>query len=56
MDSNMQIKVNRLNELFAKIESGQQLNNSELNEQAILRDELINYFKFTLEKIKRDKK
>ena len=53
MDSNLQLKINRLNELFAKMESGIQLSNIELNEQSVLRDEIINYFKFAVTKIKK---
>ena len=51
MDSNLINKVNRLNELYYKVESGNELTNLELNERAILRDEIINYFKFSIEKI-----
>lgn len=41
----MQYKVNRLNELYSKSEMGTPLTNDELTEQAVLRDELINFFK-----------
>ena len=51
MDINMQFKINRLNELYSKSENGNQLTNQELNEQAMLRDEIINYFKFALDKM-----
>ena len=46
MDSNLINKVNRLNELYHKVETGNELTNVELNERAILRDEIINYFRF----------
>ena len=52
MDNNLMSKVNRLNELYLKVEQGVELTALELNERAILRDELINYFKFTIDKIK----
>ena len=51
MDSNLQLKINRLNDLYAKVESGEQLTNVELNEQAMLRDEIINYFKYVMTKM-----
>ncbi len=51
MDSNLKDKVNRLNELYSKIESGMELTIAELNERAVLRDEIINYFKFSIEKL-----
>ena len=51
MDNNLQFKVNRLNELYSKVESGEQLSNIELNEQALLRDEIINYFKYVMTKM-----
>ena len=51
MNSNLQSKIDRLNELYSKVENGNQLNNSELNEQALLRDEIINYFKFAMTRI-----
>lgn len=51
MDNNLKAKVDRLNELYVKAESGTPLNNLELNEQAFLRDELINYFKFAVSKL-----
>ena len=51
MDNNLQLKINRLNELYTKVESGEQLTNVELNEQALLRDEIINYFKYVMSKI-----
>jgi uncharacterized protein YnzC (UPF0291/DUF896 family) len=53
MDNNLQFKINRLNELYSKVESGNQLSNPELNEQSVLRDEIINYFKFAVSKIKK---
>ena len=52
MDNNLMGKVNRLNELYAKVESGADLTPLELNERAILRDEIINYFKFSIDKMK----
>ena len=52
MDNNIMSKVNRLNELYLKVEQGIELTAIELNERAILRDELINYFKYTIDKIK----
>ncbi|MBP3200814.1 MAG: hypothetical protein J6M39_04130 [Lachnospiraceae bacterium] len=52
MENNLMNKVNRLNELYLKIESGNELSAVELNERAILRDEIINYFKFTIDKLK----
>lgn len=51
MDNNLQLKINRLNDLYSKVESGEQLTNLELNEQAMLRDEIINYFKFVMSKM-----
>ena len=51
MNNNLQLKIDRLNELYSKVENGNQLNNSELNEQALLRDEIINYFKFAMSRI-----
>ncbi len=51
MDNNLQLKINRLNELYTKVESGEQLTNVELNEQALLRDEIINYFKYVMSKM-----
>ena len=51
MDNNLQIKINRLNELYFKLEGGNQLSNAELNEQALLRDEIINYFKYAMTKM-----
>lgn len=53
MDNNLQLKINRLNELYAKAESGNQLSDPELNELSVLRDEIINYFKFAMTKIKK---
>lgn len=55
MDQNLQFKVSRLNELFVKAENGEKLSTLELREQASLRDELINYFKFAIEKIAKNK-
>lgn len=52
MDNNLMGKVNRLNELYFKIESGAELTALEQNERAILRDEIINYFKFSIDKLK----
>lgn len=52
MENNLMNKVNRLNELYLKTESGNELSAVELNERAILRDEIINYFKFTIDKLK----
>ena len=52
MDNNLMNKVNRLNELYFKMESGSELTALELNERAVLRDEIINYFKFTIDKMK----
>ena len=51
MDSNLQNKINRLNDLYVKVESGNPLSANELTEQSILRDEIINYFKFAMSKI-----
>lgn len=45
MDKNMKMKVDRLNELYSRAEMGTPLTNAELTEQAMLRDEMINYFK-----------
>lgn len=50
MDSNLLNKVNRLNELYLKAENGNPLTDFELSEQSVLRDEIINYFKFALTK------
>lgn len=55
MDNSLKIKVNRLNELYNKVESGNQLTTSEQSEQALLRDELINYFKFAVSKFSKNK-
>ena len=52
MDNNLMSKVNRLNELYFKLESGAELTALELNERAVLRDEIINYFKFSIDKMK----
>ena len=52
MDNNLMNKVNRLNELYFKMESGSELTALELNERAVLRDEIIKYFKFTIYKMK----
>ena len=51
MDPRFKMKIERLNELYAKLESGQELTAVELNERAVLRDEIINYFKFAVSKI-----
>lgn len=48
MDNNLFQKANRLNELYAKKESGKQLTNEELTEQSILRDEFINFFQYEI--------
>lgn len=48
MDNNLFQKVNRLNELYAKKESGNTLTPEELTEQSILRDEFINYFQYAI--------
>ena len=45
MESNLRLKINRLNELYSRSESGNSLTNEELTEQAILRDEIINILK-----------
>lgn len=55
MDRNLKDKVNRLNELYSKLESGIELTVAELNERAILRDEIINYFKFSIDKLNKSK-
>ena len=55
MDNRFKLKIERLNELYAKLESGQELTAVELNERAILRDEIINYFKFAVSKISSNK-
>lgn len=52
MQSKLIEKVNRLNELNTKKEMGQELMTSELNEQKILREELLNYIKFAITKEK----
>lgn len=55
MDRGLKDKVNRLNELYSKVESGMELTATELNERAVLRDEIINYFKFSIDKINKSK-
>ena len=52
MDSKMHMKVDRLNELYSKSEIGNNLTNEELTEQAVLRDEIINFFKNAINKSK----
>ena len=51
MNTNVQMKINRLNELYSKLERGYQLSPLELNEQAVLRDEVIAYFKMAVSKV-----
>ncbi len=55
MDNRLKDKVNRLNELYSKLESGIELTVTELNERAVLRDEIINYFKFSIDKLNKSK-
>ena len=50
MDSNLQLKVKRLNELYLKSETNNGLTEYELQEQSILRDEIITYFNFAIKK------
>lgn len=50
MDSNLFQKVNRLNELYAKLEAMKALTEPEYKEQGMLREELINYFKYAMDK------
>lgn len=50
MDVDMKSKINRLNELYAKQENGEPLTNVELNEQSILREEVLNYFNYVIGK------
>lgn len=46
MEFNLEDKVNRLNELYSRKEMGLNLTNIELKEQQLLREELLNYFKY----------
>lgn len=48
MDNGLTKKVERLNELYSKKELGGRLTEQELTEQSVLRDELINYFQFSI--------
>ena len=48
MDSDLTTKVERLNQLYIKKESGNRLTDAELTEQSVLRDELINYFQYVI--------
>lgn len=48
MPKDLDLKVQRLNELYSKKERGNMLTNQELTEQSVLRDEIINYFQFAL--------
>lgn len=46
MEFNLKEKVNRLNEFYSRREMGLTLTDLELKEQQILREELLNYFKY----------
>lgn len=48
MDLSIKQKVDRINELYKKTESGLHLDNNEYNEQVVLREEIMNYFKTAL--------
>ena len=48
MNNDLFQKSNRLNEIYAKKESGNRLTPEELTEQSILRDEMINYFQYVI--------
>lgn len=50
MDYNLKDKVNKLNALYLKKESGKELSEFEMREQLELRQELINYFHFAITK------
>lgn len=48
MNENIYKNVTRLNEFAMKVQSGLDLNQDELRERAVIRDEIINYFSFVL--------
>lgn len=48
MESGLLKKIERLNELYAKKETGNMLTEAELTEQSVLRDEVINYFQYAI--------
>lgn len=48
MESALLKKVERLNELYVKKETGNMLTEAELTEQSVLRDEIINYFQYAI--------
>ena len=50
MNENIYKNVSRINEFAMKVQAGLDLNEDELRERAVLRDELINYFNFALKK------
>lgn len=50
MEINLNEKVNKLNEFYHKTELGNELTTSEVNDQKIMRDEIIDYVKFVLNK------
>lgn len=50
MNSTLQSKVNRINELFIKAEMKGGLTENEMKEQLLLREELVNYFKYAISK------
>ena len=56
MESALLKKVERLNELYAKKETGNMLTEAELTEQSVLRDEVINYFQYAIRTSSENKK
>lgn len=54
MESNLYQKVNRLNELYNKLETMKALTEAEYKEQGMLREELVNYFKYAMDKHSKD--
>lgn len=56
MESALLKKVERLNELYSKKETGNTLTEAELTEQSVLRDEIINYFQYAIRTSSENKK
>ena len=56
MESGLLKKVERLNELYSKKETGNMLTEAELTEQSVLRDEIINYFQYAIRTSSENKK
>lgn len=50
METNLLQKIRRLNDLYSKYETMKALTDAEYNEQGMLREEILNYFKYAIDK------